>query len=143
MAGDGAEILAHIVVARLPRLHAADLVGGPRHQVVLAPPARIPAVRPAHPHEALARRFDMGGVPGLAAVDADLDLVYGAGTAPGVAPDHVDPGRQRLGVVVGLGDDRFDADRGDQLLVRIVRRGAVVIELVVVPAIWLFLHDLE
>ena len=29
IAHDGAEVLAHVVVARFVRLHAADLVGGP------------------------------------------------------------------------------------------------------------------
>src|ERR1700736_7022738 len=94
----------------------------------LAP--RIPAVRPAHPHEPLTRRLDMGGLPGFTAVDADLDLVDRTRAAPGVAADHGDAGRQGRGVVVGWGDDRPDADRGNQLLVGVVRRGAVVIELV-------------
>src|SRR2546428_702612 len=70
VAGDGAEVLAHVVVTRLARLHAADLVGGPRHQSVSPSLVHIPAVRPAHPHETIARLLDMGGVPTLAAVDA-------------------------------------------------------------------------
>src|SRR5438105_969284 len=93
VAGDGAEVFAHVVVARLVRLDAADLVGGPRHQHVTPPLPRVPAVGPAHPHKPLARRLDVGGVPNLAAVCADLDLGDRAGPAPGVAADHVDPGR--------------------------------------------------
>src|SRR6516164_3598891 len=77
MTGDGAEVLAHVVVARLVRLRAADLVGRSRHQNVLALMARIPAIGPTHPHKALAWRFDMGGLPSLASVCANLDLVDG------------------------------------------------------------------
>src|SRR5438132_10559606 len=47
VAGDGAEILAHVVVAWLVRLHPADLVGGAGHQGVSALAACVPAVRPA------------------------------------------------------------------------------------------------
>src|SRR6266446_3360970 len=85
----------------------------------------------------------MGGMPGLSAVDADPDLVDGARTAPGIAADHMNAGRHRLDVVVGLGDDRLHADRGDQLLVGVVGRSAVVVELVVVPAVRLALHELQ
>ena len=44
VADDGVEVFAHVVVARLVRLDAADLVGGPRHQRIVALMARIPAV---------------------------------------------------------------------------------------------------
>jgi hypothetical protein len=82
-------------------------------------------------------------MPGFPAVDAHLYLVDGTGAAPGVAPDHMDAGRHRLDVVVGLGDDRLHSDGGDQFLVGVVWRGAVIIELVMVPAVRLLFHDLQ
>src|SRR5262249_29950832 len=113
VAHDGAEILAHVVVARFARLHAAYLVGGAGHQPMSAFLARIPAVRPTDPHEAVAWCFQVGGVPRIATIHADLHLIDGAGTTPGVARDHVNSRWQSLGVVVGLGDDGFHTDRGD------------------------------
>src|ERR1700712_324440 len=83
VAHDGAEILAHVVVARLAGLHAAHLVRSAGHQAKGALLARVPAIRPPHPHEPVARLLDMGGVPGLPAVRADIDVGDGAGTAPG------------------------------------------------------------
>jgi hypothetical protein len=86
------EVLAHVVVAWLVQLHEADLVDGELHQGVGVLAVGVPAVRPAQPHEALARRLDMGGVPCLA-VDADLDLDNSAGAAPCIAVDHVNTAR--------------------------------------------------
>src|SRR6478672_8436474 len=68
---DGAKVLTHVVVPRFARLHASYLVGGPRHQGVCALLVRIPAVRPAHPHEPVARLLDVSGMPDLPAIDAD------------------------------------------------------------------------
>src|SRR5271170_2654083 len=44
VAHDSAEVFTHVVVTRFPRLHPADLVGGPRHQAVSALLAHIPTV---------------------------------------------------------------------------------------------------
>src|ERR1700747_2697411 len=93
MANDGAEVLAHVVVSRFTRLYATYLVGGPRHQDESALLARIPAVRPAHPHEPVARLFDVGRMPGFPAIDADVPLIDGPCAAPGIPTDHVDTGR--------------------------------------------------
>src|SRR4249920_3636603 len=80
VAHNGAEVLAHVVVARLPRLHAAHLIGGPGHQGVCALSAHVPAVRPADPHETVSRLFDVGRVPTFSTVHAHVDLIDGAGT---------------------------------------------------------------
>ena len=89
-------------------------------RLYLPPPARVPAVRPAYPHKSIPGLLDVGGMPSFSAVDADLDLVDGAGAAPSVAANHMDAGRDRLGVVVGLGDNGLHPDHGDQFLVGVV-----------------------
>src|ERR1700745_1306693 len=105
VANNGAEVLAHVVVPRFMRLYATYLVGGPRHQDESALMARIPAVRPAHPHEPVARLFDVGRMPGFPTIDADLHLIDRARTAPGIPTDHVDTGRHLLFVVTWLSND--------------------------------------
>src|SRR5271156_6524261 len=72
VAYNGAEVLAHVIVTGFVRLYATYFVGGPRHEDVRAPLARIPEVRPAHPHEPIAGLLDVGGMPGFSTVDANL-----------------------------------------------------------------------
>src|SRR5215469_1681346 len=117
MANNRAEVLAHVVVARFMRLYTTYLVGGPRHQDESALLARIPAVRPAHPHEPVARLFDVGRMPGFPAVDADLHLIDGARAAPGIPADHVDTMRHLLFIVTWLSNDGLHADSSDQFFV--------------------------
>src|SRR6185369_16662157 len=70
---DAIEIFAQVVPADL-RLRAALLVGGARHDRVIAGRVRLPQVRPALPQPAIGRMLDVRRLPALAAVDAHLDL---------------------------------------------------------------------
>jgi hypothetical protein len=61
---------------------------------------------------------------------------------PRRTPDHVDAGRHRLDVVVGWMIIDFTGG-GNQLFVGVGGRVAVVVELVVVPALGLLFHDVQ
>src|SRR5262244_2303973 len=70
---NGAEILAHIIVARRLGFDTTHLVRGARHDTIL-PWLSLPDIRPPPPQPALAWRLEVGRMPGLATVHAHLDL---------------------------------------------------------------------
>ena len=111
-------------------------VGGAGHDVVIAGFLSVPLVRPSDPHVSVPRGLEVCGVPGITSINAYVNVGYGARSAPGVTADHVNAFGHLIGVVVGLSDDGLDANGGDQFFVGVVNRVPVVVELVVIPALW-------
>jgi hypothetical protein len=98
IADDGVEVLPHVVIAWLAWLHTADLICGPRHDVI-PPRLGLPDIRPAHPHPALAWLFELRRMSALAAIQAHLHLGDGATTAPGQAADDMQTSGKRVLIV--------------------------------------------
>ena len=118
VAHNNAEVLAHIVVALLPGLHAAHFVRGPQHQRVRALLAHITVVRPAQPHEADHTRTDLPSARRLTLVALiDGDWVVWAqklGTAGNVRSSRR-PGTARINGFLGsvATRRRFIASHGE------------------------------